>query len=93
MTANDLAQPTDEVYLDAEQPSSEPGVLSSVTGDVPASDSVYLDEERDAISALPVVVLRDFALKGSKKDELWSTIAEWAAGLIENRVSEWTLLL
>lgn len=91
---SDLPSDSDALFLDTSPPSSQTllgsaGENTGITGsDSLAQDaSTYLDNERDLIEALPVVVLRNFASKGSKKDELWNTIAEWSAGLIENRVS------
>lgn len=47
---------------------------------------MYLDSEKDEIQAMPVVVLKNFAAKGNRKNELWNTIAEWSASLVENKV-------
>lgn len=46
------------------------------------------DKEKDHIASLPVVVLKDFAAKGSKKDELWNVIAEWSAGLVDAQIAQ-----
>jgi hypothetical protein len=55
--------------------------------DEPATKD-YTDREKDHIASLPVVVLKEFAAKGSKKDELWTAIADWAAGLTDAGVAQ-----
>jgi hypothetical protein len=89
LTSSDLSHPSDALYLSSSlpPPPSSPSSLIEGVGSDP-TETENLDHERDTIESLPVVVLKGFAQKGSKKDELWTTIAEWAgAGLIENRVS------
>ncbi|KAG6833500.1 hypothetical protein H0H87_006072 [Tephrocybe sp. NHM501043] len=45
-------------------------------------------EEMEAVDALPIVVIRNFALKvGSKREELLTVLAQWAATLAENQVA------
>jgi len=56
MTVNDLASPDDAVFLSSSQPSHETSAEIS-----------SLDKDRDTIAVLPVVVLKNFAVKGSKK--------------------------
>ncbi|CED82195.1 Mitochondrial escape protein 2 [Phaffia rhodozyma] len=51
-------------------------------------DRIQLESENDSINSLPVVVLKNFASKGDRKPELWSTIAEWSASLVENRIAQ-----
>lgn len=56
MAINDLASPEDAVFLSSSQPSHES-----------SAEINSLDKDRDAIAVLPVVVLKNFAAKGSKK--------------------------
>lgn len=44
------------------------------------------DVESSLIQTLPIVVLRNFAIKPARGD-LWSVMAEWAAGLVENKLA------
>jgi hypothetical protein len=46
-----------------------------------------LDNERDFIASLPVLVLNNFTMKASHNAELWNVLAEWGAGLVESKVS------
>jgi hypothetical protein len=55
-------------------------------------DSEIVDESKsggdlDAMKGLPVVVIRGFEDKVGGKSELLDVIAQWATGLVENRVS------
>jgi hypothetical protein len=45
-----------------------------------------LDEESEFIKTLPIIVLQNFAQKTAKGD-LWNVMAEWGAGLVENRIA------
>ncbi|KZT57165.1 hypothetical protein CALCODRAFT_542165 [Calocera cornea HHB12733] len=47
-----------------------------------------LEEEKEDITSLPVVVMKNWALKGAKKDELWEVLSAWAAALVENKVAQ-----
>ncbi|KAL7413942.1 RNA12 protein-domain-containing protein [Mrakia frigida] len=76
-TPADLASPNDAVFLSSTKSSHETSTEIS-----------SLDKDRDTIAVLPVIVLKNFAIKGSKKDELWNTIAEWSASLIENQIAQ-----
>lgn len=42
----------------------------------------------DGMEGLPVVVIRGFEDKVGGKSELLDVIAQWATGLVENKVSE-----
>ncbi|EJT98381.1 hypothetical protein DACRYDRAFT_96567, partial [Dacryopinax primogenitus] len=46
-----------------------------------------IEEEVQDITALPVVVMKNWALKGAKKDQLWDVLSGWAAALVENKVA------
>jgi len=46
-----------------------------------------VDAERDYTESLPILVLDNFTQKGNTKAEIWNVLAEWAAGLVENKVS------
>ena len=89
----DLATSTpgygDEPLLDADVGSEEDRLFLSVLNekDEPAVQD-YTDREKDHIASLPVIVLKEFAAKGSKKDELWTAIADWAAGLTDAGVAQ-----
>jgi predicted metallopeptidase len=48
-------------------------------------------EELEAVRSLPIVVIRNFAARGSNREEIYDVLAEWAASLTENQV--WTLHL
>lgn len=79
----------DEPMLDCDVASEEDRLFLSVLNNSdPPEKKDYTDKEKDHIASLPVVVLRDFAAKGSKKDELWSTIADWAAGLVDAQIAQ-----
>ena len=42
----------------------------------------------DSVSALPVVIIRNFAAKNAgKREDLLSVIAEWAATLVDEKVA------
>lgn len=44
-------------------------------------------EELETVGSLPIVVIRNFASKaGSTREELLEVLAQWAAGLTENKV-------
>lgn len=46
-------------------------------------------DDTQAVGALPIVVIRNFAAKGgTNREELLSVLATWAASLAENQVSE-----
>ena len=45
------------------------------------------DADIDAIKSLPVVVIRGFEDKVGGKSELLDVIAQWATGLVDNKVS------
>jgi len=52
-----------------------------------ATDAANEDDvEASTISTLPIVVLSNFALKPAR-GELWNVLAEWGAGLIENKIA------
>ena len=51
------------------------------------------DADLDAIRSLPVVVIRGFEDKVGGKSELLDVIAQWATGLVDNRVSEMSPLM
>jgi hypothetical protein len=42
--------------------------------------------EIEAVESLPVVVIRNFAARGSDREEIYDVLAEWAASLVENQV-------
>ncbi|KZV94062.1 hypothetical protein EXIGLDRAFT_835266 [Exidia glandulosa HHB12029] len=41
----------------------------------------------EAVKALPVVVIKNFAAPGSSKDEILSALAEWAGTLVDNDIA------
>ena len=45
-----------------------------------------VDAERDYTESLPILVLDNFTQKTNTKPEIWNVLAEWAAGLVENKV-------
>jgi hypothetical protein len=53
---------------------------------VHATQAAEDDVEASVIQTLPIVVLRNFALKPARGD-LWNVLAEWGAGLIENKIA------
>lgn len=67
----------DEVAALGEAPAAKPARKSEE----------YLDNERELIASLPVLVLNNFTMKASRNTELWNVLAEWGAGLVESRVS------
>ncbi|KAG6879038.1 hypothetical protein C0992_005663 [Termitomyces sp. T32_za158] len=51
-------------------------------------------EEMDAVSSLPIVVIRNFSVRvGSNREELLTVLAQWAATLAENKVCSWPATL
>lgn len=46
-----------------------------------------VDQERDFVQSLPILILDNFTQKAAGKTELWSVLAEWGANLVENKVS------
>jgi hypothetical protein len=40
----------------------------------------------DDIGGLPIVVVRNYGLKGAKREDLLEVLAEWAATLVDNQV-------
>jgi hypothetical protein len=44
------------------------------------------DVEASVIKTLPIVVLRNFALKPARGD-VWTVLAEWGASLVENKIA------
>jgi hypothetical protein len=83
MTEKDVATEGDAALLAFGPPSTVPEVTPEVT-----PETAFLDTNQDAIAATPVVILKNFAVKGSKNEPLWSTIAEWAAGLVEGGIAQ-----
>jgi len=66
--------------------------VGAIAKETESLDSEIVDEGKstgdlDAIKGLPVVVLRGFEDKVGGKSELLDVIAQWATGLVENRVS------
>ncbi|KAG6910918.1 hypothetical protein DXG01_006601 [Tephrocybe rancida] len=50
-------------------------------------------EEMEAVRALPIVLIRNYAVKaGSKREELLTVLAQWAAALVENQVAHVIIL-
>jgi hypothetical protein len=45
-----------------------------------------VDAERDYTESLPILVLDNFTQKTNTKTEIWNVLAEWGAGLVENKV-------
>jgi hypothetical protein len=43
--------------------------------------------EIEAVESLPIVVIRNFAARGSNREEVNDVLVEWAASLVENQVS------
>lgn len=43
--------------------------------------------ELEAVGSLPIVVIRNFAARGSNREEIYDVLAEWAASLVENQAS------
>ncbi|KAJ7756804.1 RNA12 protein-domain-containing protein [Mycena maculata] len=41
--------------------------------------------EMEAVGSLPVVVIRNFAARGSDHEEIYDVLAEWAVSLVENQ--------
>ncbi|KAJ6618269.1 RNA12 protein-domain-containing protein [Mycena sp. CBHHK59/15] len=41
--------------------------------------------ELEAVGALPIVVIRNFAARGSNREEIYNVLAEWVATLVENQ--------
>jgi len=39
-----------------------------------------------AVDDLPIVVIKNYALRGEKRDELLTVLANWSAALVENKV-------
>lgn len=50
------------------------------------AEAEVLDSEAEMIKTLPIVVLRNFALKPARAD-LWNVLGEWGASLVENKVA------
>lgn len=64
------------------QTGKEPVKISPPNATRPA-----VDVERDYIQSLPVLVLNNFTYKSAVKTEIWTVLAEFAAGLIENKIA------
>ncbi|KAJ6547159.1 RNA12 protein-domain-containing protein [Mycena capillaripes] len=43
--------------------------------------------ESEAVESLPIVVIRNFAARGSNREEIYDVLAEWAASLVENQLA------
>ncbi|KAJ7771805.1 RNA12 protein-domain-containing protein [Mycena metata] len=43
--------------------------------------------ELEAVGSLPVVIIRNFAARGSNREEVYDVLAEWAASLVENQLA------
>ncbi|KAJ6606606.1 RNA12 protein-domain-containing protein [Mycena vulgaris] len=41
--------------------------------------------ELEAVGSLPIVVIRNFAARGSNREEIYDVLAEWGASLVENQ--------
>lgn len=52
----------------------------------PKSEEEVIDSDAELIKTLPIVVLRNFALKPARGD-LWNVLGEWGASLLENQVA------
>ncbi|KAL1411010.1 mitochondrial escape protein 2 [Vanrija albida] len=52
----------------------------------PAQEDPEIDTEAELIATMPIVILRNFAIKPARGD-LWNVLSEWGASLIENKVA------
>ncbi|KAJ7684746.1 RNA12 protein-domain-containing protein, partial [Mycena polygramma] len=43
--------------------------------------------EMEAVGSLPIVVVRNFAARGSNREEIYDVLAEWVASLVENQLA------
>ncbi|KAF7338610.1 Mitochondrial escape protein 2 [Mycena venus] len=43
--------------------------------------------EIEAVESLPIVVIRNFAARGSNREEIYDVLSEWAASLVENQLA------
>ncbi|KAJ6500400.1 RNA12 protein-domain-containing protein [Mycena sanguinolenta] len=43
--------------------------------------------ETEAVESLPIVVIKNFAARGSNRDDIYDVLAEWAASLVENQLA------
>lgn len=64
------------------------GIEETVPLDPEVLEESKSDADLDAVKSLPVVVIRGFEDKVGGKSELLDVIAQWATGLVDNRVSE-----
>ncbi len=78
---------SDYMTASSQADDSEVATLGKTTAKPARRGEEYLDNERDFIASLPVLVLNNFTMKASRNTELWNVLAEWGAGLVESRVS------
>ncbi|KAF8184984.1 RNA12 protein-domain-containing protein [Mycena galopus ATCC 62051] len=48
--------------------------------------------EIEAVESLPIVVIRNFAARGSNREDIYDVLAEWAASLVENQLAHVILI-
>lgn len=65
---------------------SATSALLPVVAPTTAVTPTEVDQERDFVQSLPILVLDNFTQKAAGKTELWSVLAEWGANLVENKV-------
>lgn len=88
MTENDAEMSI--LQVEASSPSSTPPLLVdpvALKSAMMQKQASEVDAERDYTESLPILVLDNFTQKGNTKAEIWNVLAEWAAGLVENKVS------
>jgi hypothetical protein len=77
---NDMTQATETSLMNTQMADVQvqPTLLAKQVSEV--------DAERDYTESLPILVLDNFTHKTNTKTEIWNVLAEWGAGLVENKV-------
>ncbi|KAH7889953.1 RNA12 protein-domain-containing protein [Phlebopus sp. FC_14] len=83
----------DEACNDADSDSAEVDVLPMEEGNEKIAEDMLARKQRSveelqAISALPVVVIKNFAARGgANREELLKVLSQWAATLVDNQIA------
>jgi hypothetical protein len=67
---------------------SEAGIEGAETWDAATDDETKPNGDLDSMKGLPVVVIRGFEDSVGGKSELLDVVAQWATGLVDNKVRE-----
>lgn len=88
LTENDTVMSIAQVETPSSNASTDPLLVDplAIKSAIVQKQASEVDAERDYTESLPILVLDNFTQKTNTKPEIWNVLAEWAAGLVENKV-------